>query len=39
VAGFLSEVRGGPPARVAERLEALGRAFEAEREYLKARWR
>jgi hypothetical protein len=39
VAGFLSEVRGGTPSRVADRLEALGRAFEAEREYLKARWR
>jgi hypothetical protein len=39
VAGFLSEVRGGAPERVADRLEALGRAFEAEREYLKARWR
>jgi hypothetical protein len=39
VAGFLSEVRGGAPERVTDRLEALGRAFEAEREYLKARWR
>jgi hypothetical protein len=39
VAGFLSEVRGGSPSRIVERLEALGRAFEAEREYLRARWR
>jgi hypothetical protein len=39
VAGFLAEVSAGTPTRVADRLEALGRAFEAEREYLRTRWR
>ncbi len=39
VAAFVSEVQAGPPARVAEALEQVGRAFEAEKPSLSARWR
>lgn len=39
VAAYLVEAQAGPPARIPGILETIGRAFEAEREHLKARWR
>jgi hypothetical protein len=39
VAAFLREARAAAPSRLSETLEAIGRAFEAEKEYLRARWR
>lgn len=39
VAAFLLEVGAGTPARVPGIVERLGRAFEAEKETLSARWR
>lgn len=39
VAAFLLETRGVPPSRLPKCLDALGDAFEAERERLAARWR
>jgi glucosylglycerate synthase len=39
VAGFLRETEEAPPARIAGRLEFLAKAFEGEKEYLRARWR
>lgn len=39
VAAFLLEAQAEPPARIPETLETIGRAFEAEKEHLKARWR
>jgi hypothetical protein len=39
VAGFLLETQGGTPSRVAEALERVCLAFEAEKAALSARWR
>lgn len=39
VAAFVLEARPGPPARIPEILENIGRAFEAEKPRLAARWR
>jgi hypothetical protein len=39
VAGFLRETQAGPPSRTAAVLEAVGLAFEAEKESLVTRWR
>ncbi len=39
VAAFLGEAQAAPPARISDVPEAIGRAFEAEKEFLKGRWR
>jgi len=39
VAGFIREARGASPAGVAAIVESIDRAFEAEKDYLVARWR
>jgi hypothetical protein len=39
VAAFLRESAAWPAARLPELLESVDRAFEAERDYLVARWR
>lgn len=39
VAAFLREAQESPPSRLPDILEAIGRAFEAEKEFLRARWR
>lgn len=39
VAGFLREVQAAPSGRIPEIMETIGRAFEAEKERLVARWR
>jgi hypothetical protein len=39
VAAFLGEAQAAPPSRISEALERIGRAFEAEKESLTARWR
>ncbi len=39
VAAFLGEAQAAPPARILDVLEMIGRAFEAEKEHLRARWR
>jgi hypothetical protein len=39
VAGFLREVQAAPSGRIPEITETIGRAFEAEKERLVARWR
>ena len=39
VAAFVLETQGGPPSRVAEALERVCLAFEAEKAALSARWR
>ncbi|MBI4571916.1 MAG: glycosyltransferase [candidate division NC10 bacterium] len=39
VAAFLLEARGTPPSRFPQMMEAIGQAFEVEREFLRARWR
>jgi hypothetical protein len=39
VAAFLREARAAAASRLSGTLEAIGRAFEAEKEYLRARWR
>ena len=39
VAAFLREAQAAPPQRVATILDTIGRAFEAEKEDLEARWR
>jgi hypothetical protein len=39
VASFLRQVQAAPPAQVPTILDTVGRAFEAEREALEARWR
>jgi hypothetical protein len=39
VAAFLVEARAAPPSRLPDILEAIGRAFEAEKDFLRARWR
>jgi hypothetical protein len=39
VGAFLREAREAPPSRLPNVLEAIGRAFEAEREFLRGRWR
>ncbi len=39
VAAFLEEAQAAPPTRIPGLLEAIGRAFEAEKEHLEARWR
>jgi hypothetical protein len=39
VAAFLNEARGVGPAGLRGALEGVGRAFEAEKEALKSRWR
>ncbi len=39
VAGFLAEVQAGPPGRLAQTLEEIGRTFEKEVDSLRARWR
>ena len=39
VAAFLRQTHGQPPARIAAALEAIGRAFEAEKTGLVTRWR
>jgi hypothetical protein len=36
---FLLETQAGPPSRIAQVLETIGLAFEAEKESLVARWR
>ncbi len=39
VAAFLLEAQAAPPPRLPDILENIGRAFEAEKESLRARWR
>lgn len=39
VAAFLLEAQGTPRSQFPNMLEAIGQAFEAEREFLRARWR
>jgi hypothetical protein len=39
VAAFLLEARESPPSRLPHVLDAIGRAFEEEKDFLRARWR